>query len=374
MKKILVVIGTYLPGYNAGGPVRSIKNLVDALGKEYEFRILTTDRDLGEKEPYRDVRTGEWTSVEGARVFYVAPGGFSKEAVLNAAREVSCIYVCGCFNDYARQVLRLNRRGKLKAKVVIASMGLFTPGAFAIKKTKKSVYMVLLRRFGWLNNIVWSATSDEEVLDIRRVAGQNAVCRIATDLPRKMTDDCRGISKKTAEIKIIFLSRISFEKNLSYAIDILEGVKGTVSFDIYGPVQDEGYWKECMNKIKKLPENVVCTYKGSVPSEEVEDVFSRYHIMLLPTRGENYGHVIAEAMAAGCVPVISDRTPWKELEKRKAGFVIGLEQPEQFTAAVQKLTDMGEEYQQYRLEAFRMAKELNRTEENLQMYRDLFDR
>ena len=52
VRKILIVMGRYLPGYKDGGPVRSIKNLVDRLGTEYEFYILTVDRDHGDTEPY----------------------------------------------------------------------------------------------------------------------------------------------------------------------------------------------------------------------------------------------------------------------------------------------------------------------------------
>ena len=39
-KDILIIMGRYLPGYKDGGPVRSIKNLTDFLGKEYNFKIL----------------------------------------------------------------------------------------------------------------------------------------------------------------------------------------------------------------------------------------------------------------------------------------------------------------------------------------------
>ena len=38
-KDILIIMGRYLPGYKDGGPVRSIKNLVDYLGDEYNFKI-----------------------------------------------------------------------------------------------------------------------------------------------------------------------------------------------------------------------------------------------------------------------------------------------------------------------------------------------
>ncbi len=48
---ILAFIGHYLPGYKAGGPIRTLENMVDALGDEFEFRIVTSDRDLGDGDP-----------------------------------------------------------------------------------------------------------------------------------------------------------------------------------------------------------------------------------------------------------------------------------------------------------------------------------
>ena len=48
MARVLVTIGSYLPGYKAGGPIRSVANLIDALGDDFEFRVVTSDKDLGE--------------------------------------------------------------------------------------------------------------------------------------------------------------------------------------------------------------------------------------------------------------------------------------------------------------------------------------
>ena len=45
MRKILILMGRYLPGYKDGGPVRTIINVKDMLGYEYEFYISCLDRD-----------------------------------------------------------------------------------------------------------------------------------------------------------------------------------------------------------------------------------------------------------------------------------------------------------------------------------------
>ena len=62
-KDILIITGRYLPGYKDGGPVRSIKNLTDFLGDEYNFKLLTCDRDHGDKESYPNIKVNDWNAV-----------------------------------------------------------------------------------------------------------------------------------------------------------------------------------------------------------------------------------------------------------------------------------------------------------------------
>jgi len=70
---VLVLISHYLPGFKVGGPLRSIVNMVDRLADEFDFRIFTSDRDLGDQVPYPDVATDCWVEVGGAMVYYASP-------------------------------------------------------------------------------------------------------------------------------------------------------------------------------------------------------------------------------------------------------------------------------------------------------------
>ena len=46
--KVLVFIDWYLPGYKAGGPVRSLANLVDHLRGRVDFHIVTRNTEYTE--------------------------------------------------------------------------------------------------------------------------------------------------------------------------------------------------------------------------------------------------------------------------------------------------------------------------------------
>jgi hypothetical protein len=71
--RILVMLAVYLPGYKSGGPVRTIANLVEHLGDEFEFYIITNDRDVLDTEPYPSIQVDEWNSVGKAMVYYTSP-------------------------------------------------------------------------------------------------------------------------------------------------------------------------------------------------------------------------------------------------------------------------------------------------------------
>ena len=66
---ILVFVQYFRPAYRAGGAARSIANLVDHLGDEFDFHVVCRDRDLGDSEPFALSR-GQWTEVGKARVWY----------------------------------------------------------------------------------------------------------------------------------------------------------------------------------------------------------------------------------------------------------------------------------------------------------------
>lgn len=381
---ILIIMGRYLPGYKDGGPVRSIKNLVDRLGDEYDFHILTVDRDHGDKVSYMEscpelhLREEEWNQIGKAKVYYVKPHGFDDITVEKLAKGADLIYMCGCFNDYARTTMKLKKQGKITCKVVVAAMGLFSPGAFRIKYPKKKAYVVLLKLLGYFKNIEWSATDKTEADDIRKQIGKNAICHLAEDLPRKPEKIVHETITDKGSLRIIFLSRISRKKNLLFAIKILQRIKeGHIIFDIYGNKEDPDYWRECEQELEKLPDNVTWSYQGPAEAEEVVTIFSKYDVFLFPTLAENYGHVVFEAMAGGCVPVISDRTPWNSEKTKNALSCIVLRDDEKtdylFAQEIGKFINLSKDSMQNRADACMIFADCYRADVAENQYREIFN-
>lgn len=374
-RDILIIMGRYLPGYKDGGPVRSVKNLTDFLGKEYNFKILTCDRDHGDTEAYPNIKVNGWNHVGNAEVYYVPPKGFSQKLIVKLAGQVDLVYVCGCFNDYAINALVANRLGKIKVPVVVAAMGLFSPKEFQLKYKKKKTFTTLFNMLGIFKNIYWSATSEMEISEIKQqIKATDKQFFIAEDLPRKVDNIKIEKEKKDGCLKVVWISRIAEKKNLKMAVKILQAVKANVEFVIYGPVHDKAYWESCLVELKKLPSNVLWKYEGNVDSEKVVNVLKPYHVFLFPTFGENYGHVIQEALSAGCAVLLSDQTPWKDLQENGVGYVFPLDKEAEFSKKIDLYAEMSwAEMQNISNRALQYAiKNSNKKVENTG-YRKIFD-
>jgi len=344
MRKILIIAGRYLPGYRDGGPVRSIINLTEWFGDEYDIRIMCHDRDHGDTKPYDGIRFGEYNRVGKALVWYTPK--HSAEEMEKLAGDVDVVYVAGLYDQYARLAMKLNKEGKIKAPVFVAPMGSFSPEAFRIKGYKKRLFILYMNLTGMFSEITWSVTSSREEEELKSILGQNSRCIIASDLPR------RGVTKhihikEDKSLKLIFLSRIARKKNLGLIPDIFRQLDDDVriKLDIYGTPEDKDYLHECMEKLDGLRHthpNCRWEYKGEADSEKVPCLFADYDAFIFPTLGENYGHVIAESLSAGCIPVISDTTPWLDLNENECGYVCPVKDTASFAAALNELLTMNE--------------------------------
>src|ERR1039458_8451566 len=85
--RILVMADFYLPGYLAGGSVRSIAGLVESLGDEFDMRVVTSDRDLTAPSPYKNVQLDAWNKVGNAYVHYTRRRSQSIRGIAGLLRE-----------------------------------------------------------------------------------------------------------------------------------------------------------------------------------------------------------------------------------------------------------------------------------------------
>jgi glycosyltransferase involved in cell wall biosynthesis len=145
-------------------------------------------------------------------------------------------------------------------------------------------------------------------------------------------------------------------KNLHFALQIIARIRMPVLFDIYGPVTDEAYWQRCQVNIDSLPSHVQVNYRGAAPPDQVREIMSSHDLFFLPTLGENFGHVIAEALSAGTPVLIADTTPWRDLEAAGVGWDLRLDEEQSFLRCIEHCARLGaEEYEAWRASIRRFA-------------------
>jgi glycosyltransferase involved in cell wall biosynthesis len=397
---VLVLLSHYLPGYKAGGPIRSIANIVEALGDELDFRVVTSDRDIGSDVPFAQVDLCRWVPMGKAQVFYLPDTWRALFTLVRllASTPADLLYLNSFFaRRFSMCVLFLRRLGVLRPRsILLAPRGEFSTGALRIKRWRKRAYIALARHGGLYSNLLWHASSQYEENDIHQAfcsgesiavagpiaprstdAGQRLRIMTALDMPGagSVKPERYEHRKPAGSIRLVFLSRITRKKNLDGAISILHGLSGRVEFDIYGPIEDLAYWRICQSLISHLPPNVKVQYRGEAQHESVHRILSRYDVLFFPTHGENYGHVIREALAAGCPILLSDQTPWRGLETLGVGWDLPLQHIRRFRAVIQECIDMTPEaFAQWTARAYDYGFKLEQDPEIIQQNQMLFAR
>jgi len=391
---VLTFVRHYLPGNRAGGPTRSIANLVERLGDEFEFRIVALDRDIGDTEAYPDIRPATWIRLGKAWVRYSAPNWFRLREVADVVRATphSVLYLNGFFDPALTQPVLINRRLHRfgGAPVVLAPRGEFAGAALKIKRVKKRVYMRVARWTGLYSGLVWQASSEHEAQDIVRefdvglphkVAGQVSVAGnivvapdvVSSGAARAPVCQRDGRIRPGTPLRVCFLSRISPMKNLDFALRVLSEVRVPVDFFIYGPIEDHAYWDRCQQLIRALPAHVRASHRGAVEPHDVAATLGEHDLFLFPTRGENFGHVIFEALNAGLPVLIGDQTPWRDLATKGVGWELPLADQSAFARRVEEVAGWSHtDFERAALNAFAVSSQILNGDATVEANRALF--
>ncbi|HIK83716.1 MAG TPA: glycosyltransferase family 1 protein [Myxococcales bacterium] len=374
---VIVLCDYFLPGYQAGGVLRTVANMLALLGAEFRFRVITRGRDF-ESEPYPDIETRKWLRRSESEVLYLSDDQLRPWIIRRLLNDTphDTLFLNSVVSLHFGMTPTLLRWLNLipRNAFIVAPNGELAESALQIKRKRKSLLLVIARLLGFYRDATWRASDSREAADIRREFGSGARIMIAENLPTPVSPatSSERRQKQAGHLELIYLARLARIKNLTHALEALRKVRGEVRFDLYGPKDDPDYWIECEAVVETLPDNIRVEWKGSLPSEEVFGVLGRYDVFVMPSMNESFGYSIAEALGAGCPVLISDCTPWRDLETRGVGWDVPLNDVADFTQVFQNCIDMDEGAHSTLREAARAyGLELSRPAEVLGHYHDL---
>ena len=347
--KILTFIDHYLPGTRAGGQLRTLQNLVAHLPPGPEFWIVTRDRDHASDTPYPDLPALRWMEVGRAQVLYLPPQAETVRRIGKIASQTAAD-VAFTNSIFSRMAIRyqIARRVGLAPRLplIVAPHGECSPGALGIHGTRKQVFLRVGAAAGLYRDALFQASTEREEADILRALPwvEPSEVVVAPDISATPPGPAMDRPPKSpGRARFVFISRVARMKNLHHALRAFEGVSGEVSLDVYGTADDETYLRECQEAAHRVPTNVSVRFHGAIPPERVVETFAAHDFSVLPTLGENFGHVIFESLVARCPVVLSDRTAWPDLGFSGAGFTVPVDDQAGWTKALQACMDMGQQ-------------------------------
>jgi glycosyltransferase involved in cell wall biosynthesis len=377
--KILIFYDFFPPAFKGGGIIRSVYNLSECLSEFYDIYVFTSNSDLG-GSPIVAMKPNTWIQYSvNLKVFYSDGDLKNFKRIFHIMNSIKpdVIYLNGLFTPkFSFIPLVLGRFLNFSPLWVLAPRGMLQQGALSIKPLKKQVYLFVLKQFGLLSKVKWHATDQQEELDVIKIFGPESWVEKASNIPTFSVPANFNFEKKVNELKIVFLALVSPVKNLKYLIDLINEIPDNISIilDIYGPVKDLAYWKECQKSIKMAPLHVKIIYKGEIEPHKVNEILGSYHLFSLLSLGENFGHSIFESLIAGTPVLISDKTPWKELENYGAGWDVNLDNPSRIKNIILEIAKLGQmKYNYLRKGARKHAEDYLEKNDFKKQYQEIFE-
>jgi glycosyltransferase involved in cell wall biosynthesis len=338
-KHILIFIDWFYPAYKAGGPVQSCLNLIERLSGEFRFSVITGNMEYPGNEELMQVPCDCWTKTDrGHRVIYLSKRNQNTHFLqqIISAESFDFAYLNGLYSaNFTRLPLKLIPH----KKIILAARGMLAPSALRVKPIKKWLFLLYAKTSGLFKEVTFHATHAGEVADINKWFPENHVIK-AGNLPANPNNQNRKERTFSSPCKLLSIARIAPEKNLLFAIRILQDVSAPMEFNIYGPIYAAEYWQECLSAIEQLPSHVKVNYHGPLSPLHIHEVMLQNHLLFMPTRGENFGHIIMESWQHGLPVLISDQTPWKNLQEQNIGKEIPLNTPKTFVNYLDSFGEM----------------------------------
>lgn len=340
-KKILFVSTHFPPDYPYGGLIESGSKLLTALRK-IQPNITAVSVSKNPKKVLELSQKGDLC----CRSNFYHDWGISIEliyALWGKIKNSDIIYINGIVTfpvTLATIYALLHRK-----KIIVSTHGSLEPWSVNHKKWKKYFYykFIVLPLINRCDKVHVSAEMERDNVKQYGVKPEAIVIPNGVNLEeyREMSPSL----KQANPFNILFLSRISKKKGLDILIEsfneFLEKYPNSNAIlQLVGP-DNENYVAKL-----NIKNNVAIKYLGTAYGNEKKQLYANANLFVLPTYSENFGIVIAEAMACGCPIITTTGTPWQIIETINCGKFINPNKEELLNA----LTEIYHKTNQERLE------------------------
>jgi glycosyltransferase involved in cell wall biosynthesis len=295
--------------------------------------VLAGNREVGEKVPIPTVLSDNWNNFEDltANVFYVSNIIRTILFFLYECKrkQFDLLFLNSIFS-FQYTVLPLFL---ISETVILSVRGMLHPSALKQKKLKKKLYLFLFKIILLFRNIKFHVTDEVEKKYVENIFGNRYEIIILPNIPSLFKQ--QYVKKDVNSLNLITIALVSSMKNHYNVLLALMKCKSDICYRIYGPIKEYEYWENCKLLIQKLPLNVKVQYMGPISPNDVEQELKWAHVKILPSKSENYGHAMVEALSAGKPLISSHFIPWNDLNIYNAGFNVNPNNMEELVDAME---------------------------------------
>ena len=309
----------FAPAYSYGGPVVTLERLVDELASGGDDCCVVTSNADG----LQTLNAETVRRPSGAVVHYcprLFGGLFAPWALVRSiaeSRERSAIYVWGIFVWLLPVLLVVGHLRRIP--LVVASGGMLFEGAISRHRLRKVCFLGLLRALKIEQRAVFHVTAASEISAIRRYFPS---CRFS-NVPHGV-DACDTPAKPEAMPYLLFLGRIDRIKRIELIIRAYSAA-ATGGRDSRLVIAGDGaatYLAELQSVAREVDTVSRVVFRGYVEGREKSELLASATAVVLCSRSENFGIVVAEALAAGTPVIVTTTTPWSMVEAKGVGWYV----------------------------------------------------
>lgn len=309
---------------SAGGPSRSITQLADSLVKKEQLDVTIFSQKLSfEKAIYSSDKRVKHIELEtnSKLSMSLAITPFYKFYKLIKNDKPSLIHIHGVWsllNHWAILIARF-----YNIPYFVHTRGMFLPNALKLKIFRKKIAMFFYQRIDLNHAKAIITTSYAERDSLRALGFIKPIAIIPNGIELKNDKNlyyAGNALKKKSNRTILFLSRIHPIKGLLELIEAWAKIQTQGwTLKIAGPDTDN-HLREVCSLIDKLDASNSVEFIGEVYDDEKDATFKEADLFILPTRSENFGVVIIEALSYGIPVITTHNAPWSDLEKYNCGW------------------------------------------------------
>jgi len=341
---ILHVTPSYFPATAWGGPIYSTLGLCDALSSmaEVDLRVLTTDT-IGPKSEDRLEDMEFPTQFPSGYTVYYCRKTFGREFSIELLRHlipmvkwaevVHLTYIYSLPTIPTLIVCRLIGR-----PVVWSPRGALQQWDGTTRPIAKWVWEKFCNALLSRKRTALHVTSSKEAQASSKRVPKTEIALIPNGVIIPPIDEERNW-KPENNLRIMYLGRLHPIKGIDNLLQAMALLRSSVSLSlaVYGN-GDLGYRGSLGNQVVELGIEDLVVFHGSVSGEAKEVAFSSSDVCVLPSFSENFGMVVAEALAHGIPVIASKGTPWSRLEDYRCG-VWADNTPDKIASALRQISD-----------------------------------